>query len=107
MALLRLTRRAVPLLALGAAGVVLARRRAEARAQIETPPEAPSQAQAPTGIEAAPEPSPIEESPIEVPPVEDPPIEVPPVEDPPIEEAPVEPAPPVAVNNASYEKLKG
>jgi len=82
MGLLSLIRRLAPLIALGAGGVVLARRRAQARDQLETPYEPP------VVVPAAP-------------PVQDTPVEEPPVEEPPVEDAPVEGAPPPAATDAT------
>ena len=86
MGLFSLIRRLAPLLALVAAGVVLARRRAEANRQLETPYEPPAPAFTPSLVEE--------------PPVGEAPVDDVPVEEPAIEEAPVLGAAPPAATDA-------
>jgi len=92
MGILSLIRRLAPLIALGAGGVVLARRRSQARAELETPYEPP------VPVPVAP---PVEDTPVEDSPVEDSPVEEPPIEEPPVEDAPVQGAPPPAATDAT------
>lgn len=96
MGFLRLIRKAAPFVALGAAGVVAARRRGGSQASFDLPaPPAPGPAPGPVVVEEPPpgEPAVNEAPPVEAPPVEAPPVEVPPFEEPPVEGPPVaEPA---------------
>lgn len=94
MGLLSLIRRLAPLIALGAGGVVLARRRAQARDQLETPYEPP------VVVPAAP---PAQDTPVEEPPIEEPPIEEPPVEDAPVGGAPAPAATDATVVRSVYD----